>query len=507
MLFEHLSKSDSNELALADGAKQLTWGELEASILSYAYLFRDGFKLVPENHVALLMGNRAEFIESILGAFVAGLWVTPVNTHLTPHEINYIIEDSGAQLIVTDHECQALLGGRCETRTINVDELSGGYAGQESKTMKAFNANSPVGGTMLYTSGTTGRPKGVKRAKPDSIEAAISSYVRFADSVGLDGQGTHLVTGPLYHAAPMLFAIYDLFNGAGVLIMDKWDTRQFIELVSEHQVTHTHLVPTMMVRLLELIESGVVQREQIQHQLASLKLLLHGAAPVSVSVKRRMIDLLGPILVEYWGGTEAGTTTLVDSEQWLERPGTVGRPLAQYQVYVGNEKGEPVAETEGMLYCRHSNLKQVFEYHNDQAKTAAAHPQPYVFSIGDIGRVDEDGYVYLMDRRSNLIISGGVNIYPAEIEQALLSHKGVLDAVVFGVPDPEWGARVLALVEAKAGVDLSEGMLVSFLQSTLAKFKIPRRIHIVDRIPRMPTGKVRLQELRERYGDGTAIHT
>jgi len=289
----------------------------------------------------------------------------------------------------------------------------------------------PAGGNMIYTSGTSGRPKGVKRRRPATVAAALEAARNYGRSVGLDGSGPHLVTGPLYHAAPLMFAVYDQWNGAPVLIMPRWDERHALELLLKRDVRHTHLVPTMFVRLLRLPDD-----ERARFQAPSLDLVLLGAAPIAPSVKRRMIEWWGPILVEYWGGTEGGVTTLVGSEEWLEHPGTVGRALPNFEVFAVDDAGQRLPPGEsGLLYSRHRTVPRFFEYHGDTEKTDGAYLDESTFTLGDLGCVDEEGYVYLSDRRSNLIISGGVNIYPAEVEHVLQEHPAVSDAGAFGLPD------------------------------------------------------------------------
>jgi long-chain acyl-CoA synthetase len=307
-----------------------------------------------------------------------------------------------------------------------------------------------------------------------------------------------MVTGPLYHAAPLLFAFYDQVNGAPLVILPQWDDARALELLQERAIRRTHMVPTMFVRMLNLPE-GVRSR----FDPSALRLVLHGAAPMSVAVKRRMIDWWGEVLVEYWGATEGGATTLVDSADWLAHPGTVGRALPSFEVFAVDDQGERLPPGEvGVLYCRHKTLRQVFEYHRAPEQTAEAHPEPFLFNIGDVGRVEEDGYVYLSDRKSNLIISGGVNIYPAEIEQVLQEHPAVADVGVFGIPDPEWGEAVKAAVELHPGRQPSpelEAEIRAFARERLADYKVPRSIDFENRLPRYPTGKLHVRLLRDRY--------
>jgi long-chain acyl-CoA synthetase len=320
-------------------------------------------------------------------------------------------------------------------------------------------------------------------------------------NVGLDGSGPHLITGPMYHAAPLMFAVYDNANGAPIIIMPRWDEARFLELIRDRRVAHTHLVPTMFVRLLKLRANDAATFEA-----PDLTLVLHGAAPVSVPVKTRMIDWFGPKLVEYWGGTEGGVNTLIDSKEWLAHPGTVGRALPVFDIFAVDEAGKrlPPGET-GDLYCRHGEQDVVFEYHDDPEKTKGSYLEPGVFTIGDIGWVDDEGYVHLADRRSNMIISGGVNIYPVEVENVLQEHPAVADVGVFGIPDDEWGEQVKAAVELEAGYLASsslEAEILDFGRARLAHYKVPRSIDFEDDLPRHATGKLYIRRLRDPYWQG-----
>jgi long-chain acyl-CoA synthetase len=354
---------------------------------------------------------------------------------------------------------------------------------------------------MFYTSGTTGQPKGVKRATQPSVAQQLRGHAAAGATLGMAGTGPHLVTGPLYHAAPLGFAVMDLMRGAPMVIMPRWDPIGALELIGARAVRDTHLVPTMFVRLLRLPES-----ERARHDLSSLGLVLHGAAPIAPSVKRQMIDWWGPVLVEYWGASEGGVVTLVGSQDWLEHPGTVGRAIANYEVFAGDADGTPVPVGEvATLWCRSKVSDRVFSYHKAEEKTAAAYAAPGTYTIGDVGRVDDDGWVYLADRAANTIISGGVNIYPAEIEAVLIEHPAVIDVGVFGIPDDEWGEAVKAAVELAPDMDGDPGLeaeILAFARERLAGFKVPRSIDFERALPRHPTGKLFVRKLRDPYWEG-----
>ncbi len=484
-------------IALDDTVRRRTWAELGERTTRIARFLREEAGLGPGEHIAVFMGNRVEFVEVVLGAILAGLWVTPINRHLTREEVAYVLKDSGARLVFVDPERAALAAATvARERLVEAGPaLEVAVAGASADPVPS---EWPPGGTMIYTSGTTGRPKGVKRARPATVAAAFERMRQAGARLGLNGRGPHLVTGPLYHAAPLLFAIYDLVAGAPMVIMPRWDERRFLALVAEHGVRHTHLVPTMFVRLLRLPEA-----ERKAFDPSPLELVLHGAAPIAESVKRRMIDWWGPILVEYWGATESGYCTLVDSAEWLAHPGTVGRATEQFEVFAVDESGRRLPPGRpGLLYCRHRHMDRPFEYHNDPDKTAAAYLGPGTFTLGDMGWVDEEGYVYLTDRKSNMIISGGVNVYPAEIELVLQQHPAVLDACVFGVPDEEWGESVKAAVELAPGWQPSEQLaaeILAFAREHLASYKVPRSLVFERELPRHPSGKIITRLVRQRY--------
>jgi long-chain acyl-CoA synthetase len=503
VLFD-LARTDPDALALDDGTRRRTRAELADRVTRTGRHLLDACRVPPGGHVATVLANRAEAVEVILAGTVAGLWVTAVNRHLTAEEVAFVLADSGASVVVCDPEHESVVraaatgghGGGPEVAVVGEDwEAALAAAGDEP-----FDLDGPAGGTMLYTSGTTGRPKGVKRSRPARLGAALAAQSTYGQTLGLDGRGPHLVTGPLYHAAPLGFALMDLHLGAAMVVEERFDAVRTLELIDAHEVRATHLVPTMFVRLLRLPEAV---REAFDG--SSLRTVLHGAAPIAPSTKRSMIDWWGPVLVEYWGASEGGVVTLVGSEDWLAHPGTVGRAIGSYEVVAVDAEGQPVPAGEtGRLWCRTGRQGTAFEYHGDEAKTSAAHPAPGTYTIGDIGRVDDEGWVFLSDREANTIISGGVNIYPAEIEAVLIGHPAVADVGVLGVPDDEWGESVLAVVQLRDGWtagDELEASLLAHAREHLAGFKVPRRFDVVDELPRLPTGKLLTRVLRERYAD------
>ena len=491
-------------LAVEDSRATRSWAELADRSVRVARFLREDAGVGPGEHVALLMENRVEIVELLLGAIMAGVWITPINWHLRPDEIRYVVSDSGARVLFSSPSYAETAAGVVDAARTSVvlagEALDAAVAAASDAPM---DPSGPAGGNMIYTSGTTGCPKGVKRNRPATLGAALEHLGRLGRNVGLDGSGPHLITGPMYHAAPLMFAIYDNAGGAPLHIMPRWDERQALRQLMEREIAHVHLVPTMFTRLLRLPEE-----ERAAFLPDALRVVLHGAAPVAVEVKRAMIEWWGEIFVEYWGATEGGVNTLVDSKDWLANPGTVGRALPAFEIFAVDESGARLPPGHvGDLFCRAHEQERVFEYHGDPEKTMRAHPEPGVFTIGDVGSVDEDGYVYLVDRRSNTIISGGVNIYPLEIEQVLQSHPAVADAGVFGIPDDEWGESVKAAVELHDGYAPGEALeeeLLAFARERLAGYKVPRSIDFERELPRTASGKLYIRHLRDRYWEGRA---
>ena len=502
MLLE-LAKDRRDEIAIDEGDRTRTFGELADRVTRLAHFLRHEVGLGPREHYSLLMGNCLEAAELILGGIASSQWVTPINWHLAEEEIEYVVDDSGSRLIFTDERygeaARRMASTRPDVRVVEVGRELDGIL--DSVRPGPLDLEAPGGGNMIYTSGTTGRPKGVKRAAPPTVGEALVGLGGIGAPVGLDGSGPHLITGPMYHAAPLMFAIYDNANGAPIHIMKRWDESACLEWIMEREVAHVHLVPTMFVRLLRLPEE-----ERAAFSAPKLTVALHGAAPISEPVKRRMIEWWGPILREYWGGTEGGVNTLIDSEEWLTHPGTVGRALPNFEVFAVDDAGARLPAGEiGDLYCLNRSSARPFEYHGDEAKTESAYLAPGVFTIGDVGYLDEEGYVHLADRKSNMIISGGVNIYPMEIEQVLQEHPAVSDVGVFGIPDDEWGEQVKAAIELREGFVASDrlaGEILDFARDHLAGYKIPRSIDFEDELPRHPSGKLYIRRLRDRYWAG-----
>jgi long-chain acyl-CoA synthetase len=456
--------------------------------------------------VAVLCGNQVEFAETVFAVVRSGLRLTPINRYLTSDEVAYILSDCEAKALVVDGSLAAVAAGalasapRCQVCFVantgrgshELDSRSEDFAIARDAEDAADLADPAIGTTMLYTSGTTGRPKGVLRS------AAATASMLAVNIYGYEegGGDVHLCTGPLHHAAPLAFSLAAPINyGAGVVLMERFDAAETLQLIERHSVTHTHMVPTMFHRLLSL-----PSELRDNHDFSSLRYVLHGAAPCPVSVKQRIIEWFGPIVWEYYAASE-GIGSFVDSETWLAHPGTVGKPYTPGQMMVGDEAGVELPPNEiGLMWLRPPEGGR-FEYYKDPAKTSSSYRGDY-FTLGDVGRMDEEGYFYLTDRSANLIISGGVNIYPAEVDDVLLQHPAVADAATIGVPDAEWGESVLSVVELQAGVSGSDELvteLISFCRSRLAHFKCPRSIDFVSTLPRQDNGKIYKRVLREQY--------
>jgi long-chain acyl-CoA synthetase len=478
-----------------------TYAELNARTNQLARALRTR-GVGPGDSLTLISGNRPEFVETLYAAQRSGLRLTPVNWHLTADEINYILRDSGAAAVVVDGRfvdtvAQAL-DGVAPRALLVVDGSAPGFEDYE----QALAPESPedledpvLGSTMAYTSGTTGRPKGVYRAQAAPAGASELATLVAQASGYVAGQDLNLVTGPLYHSAPLLFSLsMPLLRGAGVVLMDKWDAEETLRLIEQHRITHTHLVPTMFHRMISL-----PQEVKDRYDVSSLRNIWHGAAPCPVPVKQALMDWLGPIAWEYYAATE-GFGSVVSPQEWLQRPGTVGHPTPGH-IRILDEAGEDLpAGVPGTIYLKAPDTGR-FVYLGDEAKTSSSYKGDY-FTLGDVGYLDEEGWLFLTDRSVDLIISGGVNVYPAEVEAVLITHPSVGDVGVIGVPDPEWGESVKAVVELQPGYTASDALaeeLKAWTRDRLAHFKCPRTVDFVDELPRTPSGKLSKRNLRESF--------
>ena len=444
------------------------------------------------DHVAVLLENHIEFFEVVWAALRAGQYVTPINWHLTADEAGYIVADSDASVLVTTARLadvvHAMAGDLAAVTTrVAVDGDLPGFeryaevvAGQEPGPVPGERE----GSWMFYSSGTTGRPKGIVPPLPEGPLGAPSMITRLLTGLfGFSADTVYLSPAPLYHAAPAGWTIGTQRLGGTAVVMERFDPLELLAAVEAHRVTHLQLVPTHMIRLLELTEA-----ERARFDLSSLRLVVHAAAPCPVEIKQAMLDWLGPIVHEYYSGSEGAGFCYIGPTEWLAHPGSVGRSLLGAIHIVGEDGEEVPVGSEGQVWFE-SN--RPFAYHKDPAKTDTVWDRRRGWSwLGDIGRVDEEGYLYLTDRASNMIISGGVNIYPREAEDVLVVHPAVADVAVLGTPDPDMGEQVTAFVQLAPGATASEDELIGYCRERLSHFKCPRQVRFVESLPRLPTGKL-----------------
>ena len=487
-----------------DRGRETSFGELFANQNRLANGLR-ALGLGAGDCVAALLWNQREFLELALAAMQTGLYLLPINWHLTAPEVAHILTDSGAAVLLADERLGSVAVAAADeaklhpARRLAVGAIAG-FGGYEEfiSQQPASRPPSPTGGeTMLYTSGTTGRPKGIRRplsgADPEATVAPMVTVVSQIMGVPT-GEGVQLVTGPMYHATPGSLATLGLHMGHTLVLMDKWEPRRTLELVERYRVSYMHMVPTMFQRLLALPEG--VKRS---YDTSSLRCVVHGAAPCPKDVKMRMIDWFGPIINEYYGSSEGGGAS-VGAKDWLKRPGTVGLPWPGAAIRIYDENGwECPPNQAGEVYIKMPGFE--FEYHNAPEKTRESTRDGF-FTVGDVGYLDEDGYLFLSGRSTELIISGGVNIYPAEIEGYLAGHPAVADVGVIGVPNQEWGEEVKAVVQLREGVEPSAELaeeLIAHCRDGLASYKVPRSVDFREALPRTETGKLYKRLLREEY--------
>ena len=503
-------------VAVVDSATSRTWAGLGARVDALVAGLR-ARGLAEGDAVAVMAGNQCETVEIALACLHGGWLLVPVNWHWVAPELAYVVRDAGAAAIVVGSgwapvAAEALAGfGAGDGPSLRLVTGPGdpppGFEAYEA-VLEAGRGLEPGvecrGGVMFYTSGTTGSPKGVRGALaelggPVEIWSLIAASI--ADTLQVPGtDGVQLLCGPIYHSAQFVTSIAPLIAGARLVMQHRFDAAEVLDLVDRHRVTNAHLVPAQMVRLLRLDVSA-----RSSFDGSSLRAVFHGAAPCPESVKRSMIEWWGPIVWEYYGGTEGGFITVISPDEWLVRPGSVGRPTPVVEILVVDGDGRRLGAGEpGDLYFRNL-LGSDFRYHNAEDKTEAAHLEPGVGTLGDIGYLDDEGYLFLSDRRIDMIISGGVNIYPAEIESTLVAHPAVADCAVFGVPDDEMGERVMAAVQPvdpAADAEVLFADLEAHCRRELAGYKCPRAWELRDSLPRNDAGKLAKRMLRDPYWEG-----
>lgn len=457
-----------------------------------------------DSPVAILLENAIYTYEVMWACQRSGLRFTPLNTHLTPEEIAYIANDCGAKIFITSPK-YADLAQAVTALTPNVVHryaVGGPVAGHDD--LDAIAATMPdtagypelEGQTMFYSSGTTGKPKGVKRGHVAVPVGELNPLAAFQQTpLGYSFETVYLNPAPLYHAAPLGWSMAVHRFGGTVVCMEKFDAVRVLELIERYKVTHAQFVPTMFVRMLKLPDA-----ERNRHDISSLQAVVHAAAPCPVEVKRQMINWWGPIIYEFCAATEGHGITWISPQEWLDHPGSVGKPILGTIHICGDDFEELPQGEVGVIWF--GDVPVQLEYHNDPTKTAESHHPKGWLTVWDMGWVDADGFLYLADRKSHMIISGGVNIYPQESEDLLISHPLVLDAAVIGVPDDEMGEQVKGVVlldDQSNALPATEQILIDYLKSKLAAYKCPKTIDFVTELPRLENGKLYKRALRDRY--------
>ena len=499
---------DKPAIVMLSSGKIVTHGELNDLSNQGAQLFRS-LGLKPGDSIAFMLENHHLFFPIAFAAWRSGLRYTAISWRLQPAEVEYIVKDCEAKVFITSKfleetaaNLEEVLGG---VKKFMLDGTSSGYNSYEESI--ASMPEEPIedecqGGSMLYSSGTTGTPKGIYR----ELQLNPLPYTQEEDDLGLgrvvegvyggDENTVYLSPAPLYHSAPLGFNTGFLSLGGTSIVMEKFDPEAALKAIQDYKVTHSQWVPTMFVRFLKTDESL-----RSAYDLSSHKVAIHAAAPCPIEIKENMINWWGPILFEYYAGTEFNGMTIVNSEEWMEHKGTVGRPLVGELHILDDEGNEvPSGETGGIYFGGETATS--FEYHNDQEKTQSAISKEGYSTLGDIGYVDDEGYLYLTDRKAFMIISGGVNIYPKETEDALIMHPKVADVAVFGVPHPEMGEEVKAVVQPANMSDIGEDLeaeLIAFCKEKISHVKCPRSVDFEEELPRHPTGKLYKRLLKDRY--------
>jgi acyl-CoA synthetase (AMP-forming)/AMP-acid ligase II len=497
-------------VVMGSSGEVVTYGQLDAEANQVSRLFRS-LGLQPGDHVAFCLENHPRYFALAWGAHYAGLYYTAMSSRLTTEEMAYIIEDCGARAFVTsaykrDQAAELVASGALHDGVALY--MLGGSADGYEPWDEALAAHPPTpldeerveGRDMLYSSGTTGRPKGVEvplpgvaLGSPDPMFALVTALF------GGETDSVYLSPAPLYHAAPLRFCLAFQRLGATVVAMEHFDAAEALALIERHHVTHSQWVPTMFIRMLKLPDD-----QRTAHDLSSLRMAVHAAAPCPVAVKQQMIEWWGPVLHEYYAGTEGNGFVYCDSEAWLAHPGTVGRPIMG-ELHIVDEEGEELPTGQpGTIYFGNG---PGFSYHNDPEKTAASRDARGRgwSTLGDVGYVDDEGFLFLTDRKAYMIITGGVNVYPQEAENVLALHPKVADVAVLGVPNEDFGEEVKAVVEPvsmdDAGPEL-ERELIAYCREHLADVKCPRTVDFRPELPRHPTGKLYKRLLKDEYWAG-----
>jgi long-chain acyl-CoA synthetase len=506
-----LADEEPSRVAAVDGrtGAETTYATLDRESVQLARHWAS-VGLRPGDVVAVLMSSTPRFLTVVWAAWRSGFYIVPINWHLTAGDAGYILSNSGARALVASSDLADLAGEVVATHSHAVlSRLLVGGTRDRFDDFDATIARQPVerpaaernGSLLLYSSGTTGRPKGIRPPLPTTAFGTtinLEGIVGRAAAAGapVDRSSVYLSPAPLYHGAPLGWSLAMQAVGVSVVVMDSFDPEQVLALIERHRVTHVQFVPTMFVRMLKL-PAEVRQR----YDLSSLRYVVHAAAPCRITVKEQMIDWLGPIVHEYYSASESNCLFMIDSSTWLAHRGSVGRAALGVPHILDDDGNELPAGEIGQLWIEGSRH---FEYHGDPEKTADAFNDRGWSTVGDIGSIDEDGFLYLSDRRTDLILVGGANIYPRETEDVLVTHPSVAEAAVIGVPDDDMGSQVRAVVELNPGIEPTDALteeLMAYCRERLATIKCPRAIHFEETLPRLATGKLLRRELRDRYAE------
>ena len=500
------SRPNAPAVVMSGSGRALTYAQLDAASRHFAAFLAER-ELNAGDTVAILMENSVAYIVAALAAQRRGLYFVPVNWHLTRNEIEFLITDSAAKTLITSPTMAELADAASagvptvEHLVVLADGADGGRtAAMEVSAMDVTPVAEPAGEEpngiyMFYSSGTTGRPRGIKPSLPGTAFGdGLSVEKTLSEAFGFGPSARYLSTGPLYHAAALGWSLGTIALGGTAVIMERFDATMSLRAIESYGITHAQFVPTMFVRMLKLPDD--VRKA---HDLSSLRWAIHAAAPCPVDVKRQMFDWLGPVIYEFYGASEGICFFAIGPQEWLEHPGSVGRALRGVP-HILDENGVDLPPGEiGEIWV---DTPVVFDYHNDAVKTASVVNGKGWRTVGDMGSLDGGGYLYLADRRTDLIISGGVNIYPREIEEAMVMHPDVADVAVIGVPDDDLGQRVVAVVQLRDPAADSHQVresLFNHLADRLARFKLPKDIQFMAELPRLPTGKILRRELRDLW--------
>jgi acyl-CoA synthetase (AMP-forming)/AMP-acid ligase II len=495
---------DKAAYVMAHSGHVVTYRELEDAANQGAQLFRK-LGLKRGDHIAILLENHVRFLQICCAAQRAGLYYTAISWRLQPDEVRYIVNNCEAKVFISSAEQKPIVAPLTDkmpnvVARYMLDGVVDGYTSWEDRLEQmscAVIADQSEGAAMLYSSGTTGYPKGVKKPLPEQPYGSGESGSLMAALYGATSDSIYLSPAPLYHAAPLTFVMNSIKSGVQVIVMEHFEAELALQCIESYQATHSQWVPTMFVRMLKLPEQS-----RLQYDVSSLECAIHAAAPCPIPIKEQMIEWWGPIIHEYYAGTEGNGFVQLNSQEWLEHKGSVGRPL-NCELHICSDDGveQPIGEP-GTVYFGGGGS---FEYYKDAEKTSGSRHEQGWTTLGDVGYLDADGYLYLTDRKHFMIISGGVNVYPQEAENVLITHDKVLDVAVFGVPNDEFGEEVKGVVQLqdpKLATPLLEVQLIDYCRERLSQIKCPRSIDFRDELPRHPTGKLFKRLLKDEYWSG-----